>query len=85
MTKDIIIPNSRPAWRTALNWALLALTVAALIWLFRELGSPIRSKPRSFAIVYPENGARNSLLVLLGMVGVIFGTSYVGKLIGERA
>jgi arabinogalactan oligomer / maltooligosaccharide transport system permease protein len=85
MTKDIVIPNSKPAWRTALNWAVVALIALALIWLFRELGSPIRSKPKSFAIIYPENGARNSLLALLAAVGVIFGTSYVGKLVGERA
>jgi arabinogalactan oligomer / maltooligosaccharide transport system permease protein len=85
MTRDIKIPNSTPAWRPILNWALLALAVIALIWLVRELGSPVRTKPRSFAIVYPENGARNSLLALLAAVGVIFGTSYVGKLIGERA
>jgi arabinogalactan oligomer / maltooligosaccharide transport system permease protein len=85
MTQDIKIPNSRPAWRTALNWALFAVAVLLLIWLFRELGSPARSKPKSFAIVYPENGARNTLFALLGIVGVIFGTSYLGKLIGERA
>jgi arabinogalactan oligomer / maltooligosaccharide transport system permease protein len=84
--RDILkIPNSTPMWRTVLNWALVVLAVVLLVWLVGELTSPARSKPKSFAIVYPENGARNSLLALLGMVGVIFGTSYIGKMIGERA
>jgi arabinogalactan oligomer / maltooligosaccharide transport system permease protein len=86
MTRDVPnIPGTVPMWRTILNWVLLAAAVVLLIWLFRELGSPERSKPRSFAIIYPENGARNTLLALLGMVALVFGTSYIGKLIGERA
>jgi hypothetical protein len=60
------IPNSTPMWRTVLNWALVILAVGLLVWLIGELTSPARSKPKSFAIVYPENGARNSLLALLG-------------------
>jgi arabinogalactan oligomer / maltooligosaccharide transport system permease protein len=85
MTQEVIIPKSTPAWRPILNWALVAIAVALLIWLIRELSLPERSRPRSFSILYPENGARNSLLTLLGFVALIFGTSYVGKLIGERA
>jgi arabinogalactan oligomer / maltooligosaccharide transport system permease protein len=85
MTQEVIIPKSAPAWRPILNWALVAIGVALLIWLIRELGSPIRSRPRSFSILYPENGARNSILTLLAFVVAIFGTSYIGKLIGERA
>ena len=85
MTRDVKIPNSSPAWRPILNWALGILAVVLLIWLVRELGSPARIRERSASIIYPENGARNSLLALLGMVAAIFGTSYIGKLIGERA
>jgi arabinogalactan oligomer / maltooligosaccharide transport system permease protein len=86
MTRDLPkIPNAVPMWRTVLNWVLLALAAILLIWLVRELGSPARAKPRSFGVIYPENGARNALLGLLGVVAVVFGTSYLGKLIGERA
>jgi arabinogalactan oligomer / maltooligosaccharide transport system permease protein len=70
-------------WRTILNWALVVVAVGLLVWLIRELG--LRTKPKSLFIEYPQNGARNSLLVLLGCVAAIFGTSYVGKVIGERA
>ena len=85
MTGEVNIPKSQPAWRPILNWVLVAVGVFLLIWLIRELGSPVRSRPRSFSILYPENGARNSILTLLGFVALIFGTSYIGKLIGERA
>jgi arabinogalactan oligomer / maltooligosaccharide transport system permease protein len=82
---EVNISKSSPAWRPILNWVLVAIGVALLIWLIRELGAPIRSRPRSFSILYPENGARNSILALLAFVAAIFGTSYIGKLIGERA
>jgi arabinogalactan oligomer / maltooligosaccharide transport system permease protein len=82
---EVKLPKSAPAWRPILNWVIVAIAVALLIWLIRELGAPERSRPRSFSIVYPENGARNSILTLLGFVAAIFATSYIGKLIGERA
>ena len=77
------IPSSSQPWRSLVGWAIvIALLVFAVITVL-DLNS--RVLPRSFAVMYPENGGRNVLLVLLGAVGLIFVTSYVGKLWGERS
>lgn len=76
-------PPPTPVWRVALGWISAALGVWFLVWLVQQLSS--RIKPRSFAILYPENGARDFLLGVLVIIGILMLTAYVGKLIGQRA
>ncbi len=71
-----------PTWRIVLNWSILAGVLVALFFLWQDLNS--RMKGKSFAILYPENAALNTLLAFLGIVGLVFLTSYIGKIIGQR-
>jgi arabinogalactan oligomer/maltooligosaccharide transport system permease protein len=77
------VPSSGASWRSVLGWVLLAAAVFGLVVLVGQLRSTLA--PPSFAIVRPENGARNALLGLLAAVGVLAFTSYLGKLWGERS
>jgi len=72
-----------PVWRLAINWTILAAAVIGLVVLIRDLGGRLGAP--SFAIIRPENAALNTLLALLGVVALVLATSYVGKLIGQRA
>jgi arabinogalactan oligomer / maltooligosaccharide transport system permease protein len=79
---DTYTPPNNSA-RTIATWVAGIGLVAFIIYTLYGMAS--RVKPKSFAILYPENGGRNALLVLLGLVALIAVTSYIGKLIGERA
>jgi arabinogalactan oligomer / maltooligosaccharide transport system permease protein len=74
--------SSSFSWQSIVGWglgaALLVFTIITILDLNR------RVLIRGFAILYPENAGRNVLLGLLGAVGLIFVTSYIGKLWGER-
>jgi arabinogalactan oligomer/maltooligosaccharide transport system permease protein len=70
-------------WRTVLGWVLFAGVIVALVALVRDLGSRLGSP--SFAIIRPENAGLYTLLALLGIVGVVLLSSFVGKLIAQRA
>ena len=74
--------SSTPLWRVALNWAMVAAVVVGLIVLIGDLGSRLRAK--SFAVVYPENAALNTVLAILGILVAVLVTSYIGKLLTER-
>ncbi len=71
-----------PTWRIVLNWSILAGVLIALFFLGRDLNS--RMKGKSFAILYPENAALNTLFGFLAIVGLVCLTSYIGKVIGQR-
>lgn len=75
-------PPPTPVWRVALGWILAAVSVYLFVWLVRELGSRLR--PRSFAILYPENGLTSFLIGVAVLIGVLLLTSYIGKLWGQR-
>ncbi len=74
--------SSSFSWQAIVGWVLGAALLVFTVITVRDLAS--RVLPRSFAVMYPENGGRNVLLFLLGAVALIFLTSYVGKLWGER-
>jgi arabinogalactan oligomer / maltooligosaccharide transport system permease protein len=75
--------SSAPVWRTILGWVIFGALLIGLVILVRDLGS--RLGPPSFAIIRPANAGLNTLLTLLGLVGLVLLTSYVGKLIGQAA
>ena len=77
------LSNETPLWRVVVNWAIFAAVIVGLIVLIRDLGS--RLGIPSFAIIRPENAGLNTLLALLGIIGLVLTTSYIGKLIGQRA
>jgi arabinogalactan oligomer / maltooligosaccharide transport system permease protein len=70
-----------PTWRIVLNVSILAGVLIALFFLGQDLNS--RMKGKSFAILYPENAALNTLLGFIAIVGLVFLTSYIGKMIGQ--
>ena len=85
-----VIPNTpqsslgaaTPLWRVVLNWAMVAGVLVGLGVLFTDLASRLRAK--SFAVVYPENAALNTLLTIVAIVIAVLFTSYIGKLLTER-
>ncbi len=77
------IPNSSQPWRTLLSWGVGLAVVAFFVITALDLNS--RLLERSFAIMYPENAGRNTLLLLLGAVVLIAFTAYIGKIWGERS
>ncbi len=82
MTSGSHPKSSSQPWRSIVGW-LIALTLLAFV-VVTIVDLNKRLLPHSFAILYPENGGRNALLLLLGAVGLIALTSYFGKLWGER-
>jgi arabinogalactan oligomer/maltooligosaccharide transport system permease protein len=76
-------PSSGSSFNTILGWVIGIGLVGFIIWTITDLLR--RVKPKSFAILYPENGAETALLFLLIAVAVIAGTAYIGKLVGEQA
>ena len=76
-------PSSANPLSSLIGWGLGIGFLVFLIVTAVELAR--RAKPRSFAILYPENGAEFALGFLVVAVAVIFGLAYVGKLVGERA
>ncbi len=66
-------------------WLGRGLLVLAL-WVAVQFVTQLvaRLKPRSFAILYPENGGLYALGFLLGAVVLVLLLSYVGKLWGQR-
>ncbi len=72
-----------PVWRVVLNWSIVAGVLIALFFLWRDLSSRVKGK--SFAILYPENAALNTLFGLVAIVGLVCLTSYIGKMIGQAA
>ena len=77
------LSSGTPTWRVAVNWAIFALVVVGLIALISDLGARLGAP--SFAIIRPENAGLYTLLGLLGIIGLVLATSYIGKLIGQRA
>ena len=74
--------NSSFPWRGIVGWMIAVALLVFVVMTVLDLNA--RLLPRSFAVMYPENGGRNVLLLLFGAVGLVFITSYIGKLWGER-
>ena len=81
--RNLPVSSGTPTWRVILNWVLFGAVLIGLFILIRDLSS--RLQPPSFAIIRPENAGLYTLLGLLGLIGVVCLTSYVGKRIGESA
>jgi len=79
---DAYVPANRLPARI-LGWSVVAALVVFLIWLGRELGSRLKSP--TFFILRIENGWVYALGGLLVIVALLFGTAYLGKVIGERS
>ncbi len=72
-----------PVWRVVLNWSLLAGVLIVLFFLGRDLNSRVQGP--SFAIIRPANAGITTLLVVLGLIALVCGTSFIGQLIGQAS
>ncbi len=72
-------------WRRALPWLLLAAFVVGLYFLVRALGASLATVAPNFSILKVPGGWRVALLWLLGAVGLLFATSWLGTLLGGRS
>jgi len=75
--------SSNNPLRPYLTWGGVALTVVFLVWLVRQLHSTLKNP--TFFILRFESGWVWLLGILLGIVALLFLTSYLGKLVGERS
>ncbi len=75
--------SSSNSLSSILGWVGGIELVAFIVWTVADLSR--RVKPKSFAILYPENGARNAILGLLAAIALIAVAAYIGKVVGERA
>jgi arabinogalactan oligomer / maltooligosaccharide transport system permease protein len=81
--RNLPVSSGTPTWRVILNWVLFGAVLVGLYILIQDLGSRLQAP--SFAIIRPENAGLYTLLALLGIIGLVLVTSYIGKLIGEAA
>ena len=72
-----------PMWRIVVNWAIFAAVLVALFFLWRDLNGRVAGP--SFAIIRPENAGWITLGVIVGLIALVCGTSFIGKKIGESA
>lgn len=68
----------------ALPWLLAVAALVGAYFLIRALGQSLAQVRPSASILRVENGWVTVLLGVLGVVGALFVTSFLGKLIGER-
>ena len=80
--QDIYVPANHTLSRV-LGWAGLGLLVVFLVWLVLELASRLKSP--TFFILRIENGWVYALGGLLATIALLFGTAYLGKIVGERS
>ncbi len=76
--------SSSTSWQSILGWVAAAGAVIAVILVLREMFSSNRLKAKGFGF-YPQDIGDYVLPGLIGLIGLLFLTSYIGKLIGERA
>ncbi len=70
-----------PTWRIVLNWSLVVGALIVLFFLWRDLNSRVAGP--SFAIIRPANAGLITLGVIVGLIALVCGTSFIGQKIGQ--